>query len=69
MRVNRNMLYAYGGQVLPLLALLRRGMGEVLPVSTFPCQPSSGKELSRINSTWKGGSVHIFSFISFFFLF
>lgn len=62
MRVNRNVLYAYGGQALPLLALLRRGMGAVLLVPTFPCQPSSGKEPSRINSTWKGGSVHIFFF-------
>ena len=62
MCVNRNVLYAYGGQVLPLLALLRRGMWEVLLVPTFLCQPSSGKEPSRINSTWKGGSVHISSF-------
>lgn len=60
--VNRNVPYAYGGQVLPLLALLRRGMWEVLLVPTFPCQPSSGKEPSRTNSTWKGGSIHIFSF-------
>ena len=63
-------VYLWWTGTLHLLALLRRGMWEVSLVPNFPCQPSSGKEPSRINSTWKGGSVQAtsLSLSLFFFL-